>query len=252
MLCLIDRDGRESVIACPVAFPIKILGCKNTLCLVCPIGRKGTSGSFGAAKVEMVELLGSEEGAMASGLASGPKSRSRSRSRSPRRSATMDPRPVQMRPWHGGYPEISASTSDPSATQTPGSQPATSKAQRRSSSKENRSDDWDAALKAMMKACEAALWLPTTRQREAHAVEDAQLLTQSVQQDMTAATPSRSAQMSKAMPSTQRPSGLLNSTSQSADLPANVHVPKDGCIARARAARVAGTKGMPARGHSHT
>ena len=245
-MCLVDQDSRENVIVCPVAFPIKMFGCK------------GTAGSTGAAIVEMTEFLGCEEGATASGPASGPESRSRS----PRRSATMDPRPVQMSPWHGGYPEISASTSDPSATQTPGGQPATSKAQRRSSSKENRSDDWDAALKAMMKACEAALWLPTTRQREAHAVEDAQLLTQSVQ-DMTAATPSRSAPMSKAMPSTQRSSGLLNSTSQSADLPANVHVPKDGCMgpptgsaymlaARARAARVAGAKGMPARGHSHT
>ena len=151
LLCLVDRDSRENVIVCPVAFPIKMFGCK------------GTAGSTGAAIVEMTEFLGCEEGARASGPASGPESRSRS----PRRSATMDPRPVQMRPWHGGYPEISASTSDPSATQTPGSQPATSKAQRRSSSKENRSDDWDAALKAMMKACEAALWLPTTRQREA-------------------------------------------------------------------------------------
>ena len=195
LVCLVDRDSRENVIVCPVAFPIKMFGCK------------GTAGSTGAAIVEMTEFLGCEEGARASGPASGPESRSRS----PRRSATMDPRPVQMSPWHGGYPEISASTSDPSATQTPGGQPATSKAQRRSSSKENRSDDLDAALKAMMKACEAALWLPTTRQREAHAVEDAQLLTQSVQ-DMTAATPSRSAQISKAMPSTQRPSDIDAST----------------------------------------
>ena len=227
------------MIACPVAFPIKILGCKNTLCLVCPIGRKGTSGSFGAVKVEMVELLGSEEGAMASGLASGPKSRSRSRSRSPRPIATIYPRRARIRPSHGGYPEGGlAGTSDPFGTPG-GNQLATRKACRRSSSNENLSMNGRPYVSRRQREAHAIEEVEF-RQREAHAIEDVELLSKSVQ-DMAAATPSASAQMSKGKPSTQRSSrfveastqrssGLLNSTSQSANTPASVHVPQDGCM----------------------